>query len=336
MCVPLNLVTWVWASESSWWKESINSWKLSSVSFTVWLTCPAPLTYKASRQEATCILLPPWINALILKKKTRLNLRAIGKWSLNLNWYNLGDIYLIQREPCKFGLKTFIFPPASTNHGSSVSLAIDSRPWEHHFKKQSPQLVCVPMSICVTKHTCGGWRTAWEESVPVLCRSWGLNSGGQARKQVPLPTEPSLWPWIPFFDAAHGDVSHGDIITVWQNVPTDKWRSGKVTCWGNSRVETRSHHSHPWFSALSNTSLLPAVRWRENQMVWQTVLVAVKSVFLSALTGSSYLPCFGRGQWWKRRQVEAGKQSARFFMWHKCPISSRSPSPRKKQGKGNE
>lgn len=129
-------------------------------------------------------------------------------------------------------------------------------------------------------------------------------------------------------------VSHGDIVTAWQKVPSDKWRSSKVTCWGNSKAKTRNHCTHPWFSALSNTSLLPAVRWRENQMVWQTVLVAVKSAFLSALTGSSYLPSFGRVRWWKWRQVEEGKQSARFFMWHKCPISSRFS--RKKQGKCNE
>lgn len=246
---------------------------------------------------------------------------------MNLNWYHFEDIYLIQKEPYKFELKTFSLPPASTHHGSSVSLAIDSPPWEPHFKKQFPWLVCVPMFICVPKHTCGGWRTAWEkESIPVLCGSWG----SRCLYQLSHLFDPGsrFWsnPWR--------YVSHGDIVTVWRKVPTDKWRSGKVTCWGNSKVETRSHGSLPWFSALSNTSLLPAGRWREKQMVWQTVLVAVKSAFLSALTSSSYLPSFGRGRWWKRRQVEEGKQSAGFFMWHKCPISSLFS--RKEQGKGNE
>lgn len=185
-------MAWVWASESSWWKERANFQKLSSVTFTLWLTCPAPLTCKAKRKEVTYILLPSWIHVLILKKKIRLNLRAIGKWSLDFSWYRFGPIYLIQKEPC-------IFPPASTHHGSSVSLAIDPRPREPHFKKQSLQLVCVPMFICVPKHTCGGWRSAWErKSISVLCESWGLNAGGQAKNQVPFPTEPSLWPRSPY------------------------------------------------------------------------------------------------------------------------------------------
>lgn len=55
------------------------------------------------------------------------------------------------------------------------------------------------MFICVPKHTRGGWRSAWErESISVLCGSWGLNAGDQATKPVPLPTEPSLWPWTPY------------------------------------------------------------------------------------------------------------------------------------------
>lgn len=188
-----------------------------------------------------------------------------------------------------------------------------------------------------------------------VCQSIHVQVGGQLERRSLFPCFVGLGDWTQvvrlgsrclyqlshlfdpgshFWSNPWRYVSHGDIVTVWRKVPTDKWRSGKVTCWGNSEVETRSHGFLPWFSALSNTSLLPAGRWREKQMVWQTVLVAVKSAFLSALTSSSYLPSFGRGRWWKRRQVEEGKQSAGFFMWHKCPISSRFS--RKKQGKGNE
>lgn len=188
-----------------------------------------------------------------------------------------------------------------------------------------------------------------------VCQSIHVEVGGQLERRSLFPCFVGLGDWTQmvrlgirclyqlshlfdprfcFWSNPWRYVSHGDIVTVWQKVPSDKWRSGKVTWWEDSKVKTRSHGSLPWFSALSNTSLLPAGRWREKQMVWQTVLVAVKSAFLSALTSSSYLPSVGRGRWWKRRQVEEGKQSAGFFMWHKCPISSRFS--RKKQGKGNE
>lgn len=83
-----------------------------------------PSHTKLEEKEATDIL------ASSLNKCA--DYRRENQFKLEGNWKVVPEFklvpywgYLVEREPCKFELKTFSFPPASTYHGSSILLAID-------------------------------------------------------------------------------------------------------------------------------------------------------------------------------------------------------------------
>lgn len=54
---------------------------------------------------------------------------------------------------------------------------------------------CVPVEVGGQETTCRSW------FLPFACEFRGLHSGGQAWQQVPLLTEPFLWPTLHIFNA---------------------------------------------------------------------------------------------------------------------------------------
>lgn len=59
-------------------------------------------------------------------------------------------------------------------------------------------LLCVCVCVCCARapNRHGDQRTPWEVSFLLpLCKPWGLNSGLQAWRQVPLPTSLFTWEW---------------------------------------------------------------------------------------------------------------------------------------------